>query len=75
MSESKTVLRRARKTHWCDSCARWSAIQPGEQYLEGAVFPGHDYIDVDRPTRVRECRSCAERYGRGDRFTDGEATR
>ncbi|MBF6515286.1 hypothetical protein IU421_13445 [Nocardia cyriacigeorgica] len=72
---AETTLRRARKRHRCDSCALSSAIQPGEHYLEGVVFPGNDYLDVGHPTRFRECRDCAERYDRGRRFTTTEEVR
>lgn len=68
----KLIARRARKQHWAD-CDRYHRIEPGEFYLEGAEFPGGDlgYADeVDHPVRLRECRSCAERYGRGDLFPE-----
>jgi hypothetical protein len=67
---TKTVLRRARKRHRCDGCGLSSAIQPGARYLEGVAFPGDDAGHPDHPTRYRECRDCAERYGRGGRFPD-----
>lgn len=71
---AKTIVRRARKSHWCDSCAH-RTIKPGDQYLSGTVFPGDDMGTADtHPVQLRECRECAERYGRGDRFTPTEET-
>lgn len=68
---SVVVLRRARKLHLCDSCARYS-IKPGDQYLIGTVFPGEETSpyrkDRGAPVKYRECRTCAERYRRADRF-------
>jgi hypothetical protein len=72
---STSTVRRARKTHWCGSCARHS-IRLGDQYILGTIFPGDDCGQPRRgghPVRIRECRECAERYGRGDRFTPIEA--
>lgn len=67
---SEPVVRRARKTHWCDTCGRW-AIKAGQQYYGRTIFPGHD-VDVDRPTPFRECFNCSQRYGRDDLYTDDE---
>jgi hypothetical protein len=59
--------RRARKTH--SACGgHCKPIQPGDIYLEHVEFPGGDsgYADTaGHPVRMAECRSCAERYGRG----------
>ena len=62
------------KPHRCDTCAtRW--IKTGQQYLESTVFPDHDTGIADmagHPLRLRECFSCAERYGRDHLFTDDD---
>lgn len=70
----RTILRRARKTHWCAGC--WShSIKPGDQHLVGTCFPGEDGMgEIAHPVQLRECRECATRYGRGDRFTPTEET-
>lgn len=70
----KTRVRRARKQHWAD-CGDFHGINPGDYYLEGAEMPGGDLgyaTAVGHPVRLRECRACAERYGRGDRFPTEE---
>ncbi|PJE24754.1 MAG: hypothetical protein CK431_04475 [Mycobacterium sp.] len=57
-------VRRARKIRF--GC---HVIQPGELYIEWTEFPGGEagYADMaGHPVRMAECRSCAERYGRGD---------
>jgi hypothetical protein len=56
------VRRVARKHHRCASCHH--AIKPGQTYLSGVVFPGHDLISTPVPLRLSECASCAVRYGR-----------
>lgn len=60
---SSTVRRIARKSHRCNSCDR-TAITPGQPYLSGVVFPGHDLIPTTVPLRLAECADCAARYGR-----------
>jgi hypothetical protein len=57
------VRRVAKKYHRCNSCDH-TAIKPGQPYLSGVVFPGHDLIPTDVPLRLSECASCATRYGR-----------
>jgi hypothetical protein len=72
---STTQLRRARKSHWCGSCGR-SPIRPGDHYLMHTDFPGSDVGCADaagHPVRLAECRSCAERYGRGALFPTSSA--
>lgn len=70
MSVTK-VIRKARKTHRCDSCTRAGKIQPGDSYLthtalRGDEFGYHDYVDGRKiPMRSTECAECASRYGRG----------
>lgn len=51
-------------------------IMPGELYIEHTEFPGGEagYADsAGHPVRMAECRSCAERYGRGDLIHEREA--
>lgn len=63
-------LRRARKSHWGD-CGPWHRIRPGDYYLQGVEFPGGDLgwaNEAGHPVRLRECRECAVRYGRGGLF-------
>lgn len=76
MAES-TRVRRARKYHPClGGCS--GVIKPGEMYLAGIEFPGGDLGLADyagHPVRLAECRRCAERYGRGDRFDLAEVAR
>ncbi|WP_446224955.1 hypothetical protein ACTWPB_07510 [Nocardia sp. IBHARD005] len=65
---ASAILRRARKVHWCAVCDRYS-IGAGDLYLVGTCFPSEDGMgEIAHPVQ-RECRECAERYGRGDRFT------
>jgi hypothetical protein len=58
-----TSRRVAKKYHRCASCDR-TAIKPGQAYLSGVVFPGHDLIPTAVPLRLAECADCATRYGR-----------
>lgn len=58
-----TVRRIARESHYCNGCDR-NAITPGQPYLSGTVFPGHDLIPTTVPLRLAECADCAIRYGR-----------
>jgi len=58
---SSTVRRIARKTHRCSGCDQ-NAITPGQPYLSGTVFPGHDLIPTTVPLRLAG--GCAIRYGR-----------
>ena len=60
---STTCLRVARKPHHCDS-GDHPVIKPGQPYLSGTVFPGHDLIPTTVPLRLAECGDCAIRYGR-----------
>ncbi|WP_280470979.1 hypothetical protein [Nocardia cyriacigeorgica] len=72
---AETTLRRARKTHSCNSCGQHGAIRPGDEYLVGTIFPGDDTGAADlvgHPVQHRECQECATRYGRGHRFTTTE---
>jgi len=61
-------VRRARKPRV--ACGGYcKPIQPGELYIEHTEFPGGDaqYANsAGHPVRLAECRTCAERYGRGD---------
>jgi hypothetical protein len=63
MSPEPTTRRVARKPHRCNSCDS-PAIKPGQPYLSGTVFPGHDLIPTAVPLRLAECAACATRYGR-----------
>jgi hypothetical protein len=60
-----TRRRVARKRH--PACGGYCpAIKPGDVYLEHVAFPGDDCMeDAAQPWRIRECASCATRYGRG----------
>lgn len=71
MTSSTTRRRVARKPHYCNGCDR-NAIAPGDPYLSGTVFPGHDANTTDVPQRLAECGGCAVRYGRAHLL---EATR
>lgn len=67
-----THRRRARKRHYCGGCAR-NAIRPGDIYLMHTEFPGGEsgYADAaERPVRMAECASCADRYERTDLLGD-----
>lgn len=69
---ARTIVRRARKPHWCSGCALHS-IKPGDQHLVGTCFPGEDGMgEIKHPVQLRECRECATRYGRGYLFTPTE---
>ena len=61
--DSVTYRRTASKPHRC-GCGR--RIPAGDVYLEHVAFPGHDALGwgATRPWRLRECASCAHRYGR-----------
>ena len=63
MTGSATRRRVARKTHHCNS-GDHPAILPGQPYLSGTVFPGHDSNTTTVPMRLAECGDCATRYGR-----------
>lgn len=70
MTTSELKVVRARKQHWAD-CADYHRINPGDYYLQSTEFPGGDLGFADmagRPVRLRECRACAERYGRSGLF-------
>ncbi|OBJ15569.1 hypothetical protein A5622_26620 [Mycobacterium sp. 1245801.1] len=71
MSTYTKRVRRARTIRY--GC---HVIQPGELYIEHTEFPGGDagYADgAGHPIRMAECRTCAERYGRGDLIREREA--
>lgn len=60
--------RLARKLRCCNTCGSVT-IRPGDRYLTGTVFPGHDTGIADscgHPVQLAECRSCATRYGRAE---------
>ena len=67
-------VRRARKRRI--ACGGYCpAIQPGELYIEHTQLPGADadYAKAaGHPVRMAECRSCAERYGRGSLIEERE---
>lgn len=71
MSNTTSRVRRARKRR--PGCGgHCKAIQPGDLYIEWTEFPGGEagYADgAGHPVRMAECRTCAERYGRGDLIT------
>lgn len=70
----RTLVRRARRDRICPSCGLF--IKSGQLYLAHTEFPGGDagYADsAGHPVRMPECRRCAERYGRGDRFAKRDA--
>lgn len=67
-------VRKARKARICPGCRCY--IGAGHLYIEHTEFPGGDagYADAaGHPVRMAECRQCAERYGRDDRFTKYES--
>lgn len=65
-SPDSTARRRvARKSHRCNGCDR-RTIEPGDPYLSGTVFPGHDTNTTTAPMRLAECADCAIRYGRSN---------
>ena len=63
-------IRRARKHHPCrGGCSGW--VKPGELYNADTDCPGSELGFADyagHPVRLAECRTCAERYGRGHLF-------
>lgn len=61
-TDPATVRRVARKPHRCSGCE--GSIRPGQPYVSGTVFPGHDANTTTVPLRLAECASCAARYGR-----------
>ena len=65
-------VKRARKEHV--ACGgHCEPIRPGDLYVEHTEFPGNEAVHTDvtwRPRRAAECRSCAERYGRGHLIKD-----
>lgn len=53
------------------------AIQPGDLYIEWTGFPGAGddagyATAAGHPVRMAECRTCAERYGRGHLIQERE---
>lgn len=60
----RTQLRRARKPHRCGCGAR---IVCGDLHLEHVTSPSSE-LGTEHWWRLRECRECAERYGRGSLF-------
>lgn len=72
MSNTTAKVRRARKPRRAE-CGGYHGhdIAAGELYIEHTEFPGGEsgYADTaGHPVRMSECRSCAERYGRGGLF-------
>jgi hypothetical protein len=67
MSNPTARVRLARKTR--PACAGYcKPIQPGDLYIEHTEFPGGEAEwanSAGHPVRMAECRTCAERYGRG----------
>jgi hypothetical protein len=61
----KETIRTARKLHRCDDqrdgCS--GRIWHGERYREYVIYPGHDFIAVDKPTVMRQCGACAANMG------------
>ena len=57
----RTVEREARTRHFCD-CG--IVIEPGDYYLDHVASPHHGDLANEKWWRIRECRDCAERYGR-----------
>ena len=51
----------ARKAHRCEEGHK---IQPGDDYLRGVAFPGHDAVGGDVPWVLKLCVPCATRYDR-----------
>ena len=72
----RTRVRRARKPR--PACGGYCpTIKPGDYYIEWTEFPGGEAGFADaagHPVRMAECRSCAERYGRGHLFPIEGAT-
>jgi hypothetical protein len=62
----KATVRNARKRHRCDEQRNGCSglIRPGERYWEHMIYPGHDIVTVDKPTRLRQCGACAVSAGR-----------
>jgi hypothetical protein len=77
MSNNISRVRRARKTR--SACfGHCKSIQPGDLYIEHTEFPGGESGWADTAghlVRMAECRSCAERYGRGALIDAYEASR
>lgn len=61
MTETQTV-RRARKPHRCDGDRCGRTIKPGERYRDFLIYPGHEFLAVDKPTHMRQCADCATSY-------------
>lgn len=61
-------LRTARKGRRCDYSRDTSwfrfckPIEPGQQYIHVTVYPGHDFVQTDRPATGACCLACAEGY-------------
>ncbi|WP_026931200.1 hypothetical protein [Glycomyces tenuis] len=72
-TETRPRRRIARKRHYCNGCGT-TAIAPGQPYLSGTVFPGHDLIQTTIPLRLAECGDCATRYGRAHLLGDASET-
>lgn len=62
----RMTLRRARRTHLCDSCRR--TVEVGDRYLEFVYSPDHDDVGNTRWARYAECRGCATDCGRDHHF-------
>jgi hypothetical protein len=75
---NRTILRRARKAHYCSSCYAWSSltsIKPGDLYLEFVYSPRHEDMENERWWRGRECQDCAKDVRRGHLFPARTVTR
>jgi predicted RNA-binding Zn-ribbon protein involved in translation (DUF1610 family) len=59
--------RTARKQHRCQSTGcSVGTIEPGERYIEHRCSPNDPDIGYEIWWRLRECATCASRYGRAE---------
>jgi hypothetical protein len=56
----------SRDTSWFRAC---SDIKPGQQYVHVTVYPGHDFVQTDRPQVGACCIACASGYTGMDTLT------
>jgi hypothetical protein len=49
----------SRDTTWFHPC---SGIAPGQRYIHVTIYPGHDYVSVEKPSTGSCCLGCASGY-------------
>lgn len=63
--------RYSRDTSWFRVCS--GTVAPGEQYVRVTTYPGHDVVEVSKPTTGACCVGCASGYNHMDTLVAGVA--